>query len=60
MSEKVYFSVCSYDFEGDLVDDSFFVHLEDRNVILRFKDVPEIEDFRNSLTKLIEEIKAEY
>jgi len=60
MSEKVYFSTCRYDFEGDLVDDAFFIHLEDRGVILRFEDVPEIEDFRNSLNKIIEEIKNEY
>ena len=60
MSERVFFSVCDYDFEGDLIDDSFFIHLEDRGVILKFKSVPEIEDLRNSLNKIIDEIKAEY
>jgi len=60
MSKNVTFSICRYDFEGDWVEDGYFIHIDDKNLILKFNKLSDVEDLRDSLTNIIEEIRNDY
>ncbi|MHB8871667.1 MAG: hypothetical protein ACYC5G_04400 [Candidatus Doudnabacteria bacterium] len=56
---KVSFSFNQYDDEGDSFDDCLLLHI-DKTIILRLKDVSELDSLINSLNLIKEEIVESY
>jgi hypothetical protein len=45
-----------YDYEGDKYDDCILLFCDD-NVILKFKHIEELDEFANSVKRMVNEIK---
>ena len=52
------FSVYTYDQDGDVVDESIFIHLDDGRHTLRFDDLTELGGFIKHLTRCRDEIAS--
>jgi peptide methionine sulfoxide reductase MsrA len=57
--KKATFSLNLYDDEGDQYSEGVFIHI-DENIILRFENIEEVEDFTNQLTKITSEIRRDW
>jgi peptide methionine sulfoxide reductase MsrA len=57
--KKVTFSLNLYDDEGDQYSEGIFIHIDD-NIILRFENIEDVEDFTKQLTKIISEIRRDW
>jgi hypothetical protein len=57
--KEVSFSLNMYDDEGDKFVDGVLIHL-DKNIILRFESIEEVEDFTKKLTNITSEIRRDW
>jgi peptide methionine sulfoxide reductase MsrA len=53
------FSLNLYNDEGDQYSEGVFIHI-DNNIILRFENIEEVEDFTKQLTKITTEIRRDW
>ena len=53
---QMYWSVNTYDLDGDIVDTCVLLHIGD-TAIIRFNDSKELEDFTKEVVKALPEIR---
>lgn len=56
--KKIYFSINTYDNEGDVTDECLLLHIDD-TVILRLNDLAELQEMIKQLQNIENEIKRD-